>query len=176
MQLMNIFKLCKWKPVPSDFAEGQLNMRKLFAECFVHVFLQVGGLHIFNDRCLKTSTHSKEILNNLNSFKCCTLIIVQKKSFWFHDFYKFFYYNDAFFSSIRSIIFIKADMKLSYNVKEQKCSRLTSFICVGWFCSHHIRWKDNHSFVFPTRPLRIIQKIWVIIINVSPFESCFIKI
>lgn len=50
---ISIFKLGNWKSLPSDFAEGQLNMWKLITECFIHVFLQVGQLHVFNDRCLK---------------------------------------------------------------------------------------------------------------------------
>lgn len=39
--------------LPADFAESELDVRKLLLKRVVHVFLQIGGFDVFDDCCLK---------------------------------------------------------------------------------------------------------------------------
>lgn len=39
--------------LPPNFAQRQLDMRKLLSEGFVHILFKVRGFHIFYDCCLK---------------------------------------------------------------------------------------------------------------------------
>lgn len=39
--------------LPSNLAQCQLNMGKLFLECLIHVFFQVRWFYVFNNSCLE---------------------------------------------------------------------------------------------------------------------------
>lgn len=41
----------------------------------------------------------------------------------------------------------------------------------GWQRTHHVRGKDENTFVLSTGPLRIIQKIWIILCSFPSFTS-----
>lgn len=46
-----------------------------------------------------------------------------------------------------------------------------SLLCSGMPVTHHVGGKDENTFMFSTGPLRIIQKIWIILCSFSSFTS-----
>lgn len=67
------------------------------------------------------------------------------------------------FSSYRNFSFSK---KLFIGGSVREC-----LLCSGMPVTHHVRGKDENTFMFSTGPLRIIQKIWIILCSFSSFTS-----
>jgi len=48
---------------------------------------------------------------------------------------------------------------------------LPSLLCSGVPATHHVGGKDENTFMFSTGPLRIIQKIWIVLCGFPSFTS-----